>query len=259
MGWMISRQTDKPFPSRTVFLAGKRVVSVVILGAVLGPILGLRLSPSLAMASDGEEAPAPISSRFTCEIQDGEYTVMYRPKSEPGQAYPWAVPTEMGGGWTPELRCETISARLEEYRPDGLVELRTDIENGYDTICATTEENLDDCRIVFTVPPGQDPITTRDAVFSNITLADAGSDTTAVNTLIGGTRLPDTDLSDSGLLGAGGINDEIFGTVEEILGGRSPRSTSNAIYLKPFLDASDGGTGLYLEQSGQPLNPDNFR
>ncbi len=259
MGWMISRQTDKPLPSGAAFLMGKKVISVVIFGVVLGPVLAPMLTPLPARASDGGEAPAPISSRFTCEIQDGEYTVMYRPKSEPGQAYPWAVPTAMGGGWTPELRCETISARLEEYRPDGLVELRTDVENGYDTICATTEENLDDCRIVFTVPLGQDPVATRDAVFSNITLADAGSNTNAVNTLVGGTRLPDTDLSDSGLLGSEDINSAIFGTVEEILGSRSPRPTSNAIYLKPYLDASDGGTGLHLRPSSQPLNPDNFR
>ncbi|MEA5465739.1 COP23 domain-containing protein [Leptothoe sp. PORK10 BA2] len=263
MGWMISRQADKAFPLSALLPMGKKAASTLALGVVLGPVLGVMpgpiFNPPLAMANDGEEAPTSASSRFTCEIQAGEYTVMYHPKSEPGQAYPWAVPAEMGGGWTPELRCETISARLEEYRPDGLVELRTATENGYDTICATTEENLDDCRIVFTVPPGQDPVATRNAVFSNITLADAGTDTNAVNTLVGGTRWPDTDLSDSGLLGAGNVNSEIFGAVEEILGGRSTRPTTNAIYLKPYLDPSDGGTGLYLDQSGQPLNPDNFR
>ena len=245
MGWMISHQIYKTFLNSTVVSA-----SVLALGVALGPTL----SVDLAMANDGTEAPEPVSSRFTCELQDGDYTVMYRPKSEPGQAYPWAVPTEMGGGWTRERRCETISARLEEYRPDGLVELRTDVENGYDTVCATTEENLDDCRIVFTVPPGQDPVATRDAVFSNITLADAGTDTSAVNTFVGGTRLPATDL-----LGAGSVNDEIFGAVGEILGGRSTRPTSSAIYLKPYLDSSDGGTGLYLDQTGQQLNPENFR
>ena len=245
MGWMISHQIYKTFLNSTVVSA-----SVLALGVALGPTL----SVDLAMANDGTEAPEPVSSRFTCELQDGDYTVMYRPKSEPGQAYPWAVPTEMGGGWTRERRCETISARLEEYRPDGLVELRTDVENGYDTVCATTEENLDDCRIVFTVPPGQDPLATRDAVFSNITLADAGTDTSAVNTFVGGTRLPETDL-----LGVGDVNDEIFGAVGEILGGRSTRPTSSAIYLKPYLDSSDGGTGLYLDQTGQQLNPENFR
>ena len=76
----------------------------------------------------------------------------------------------------------------------------------------------------------------------------------AVNTFVGGTRLPDTDL-----LGSGSLDDEIFGAVSNILGNRSTRQASNGIYLKPFLDPADGGTGEYLNQSGQPLNPDNFR
>lgn len=247
MGWIKSRQAgDSALSFSTMISIGK--ASVLALSVTLGPTAGL------ALASDGEEAPEPVSSRFTCEIQDGEYIVMYRPKSEPGQAYPWAVPTEMGGGWTPERRCETISARLEEYRPDGLVELRTDIENGYNTVCATTEENLDLCRIVFTVPTGQDPVATRDAVFSNITLADAGTDTSAVNTFMGSSRLPNVDLlrSDIG-------DDEILGAVGEILSSRSTRRADNGIYLKPYLDPADGGTGAYLNQTGQPLNPDNFR
>lgn len=237
MGWTISRQADrKSLPCSTILSVGK--ASVLALGIAVGPIAGL------AVANNGEEMPETASSRFTCEIQDGEYTVMYRPKSEPGQAYPWAVPTEMGGGWTPELRCETISARLEEYRPDGLVELRTDIENGYNTICATTDENLDACRIVFTVPVGQDPVATRDAVFSNITLADAGTDTSAVNTFVGSTRLPGADLFGTNIL-----TNETLDTVGEILGaGRSAQRTSG-IYLKPYLDPADGGTGTYLNQA----------
>ncbi|MEO0869842.1 MAG: COP23 domain-containing protein [Cyanobacteria bacterium J06642_11] len=155
-------------------------------GLMCGPMV------SVASANNGVEDSTSASSRFTCEVQDGEYTVMYRPRSEPERAYPWAVPTAMGGGWTPQRRCETISARLEEYRPDGLVELRTDVENGYNIVCATTEDDFDSCRIVFTVPPGQDPVVTRDAVFSNILSADAGTDTSAVNTLVGGTQLPQT-------------------------------------------------------------------
>ena len=96
--------------------------------------------------------------------------------------------------------------------------------------------------------------TTRIVPPPKITLADAGTDTSAVNTFVGGTRLPETDL-----LGVGLGNDEIFGAVGEILDGRSTRRTSNAIYLKPYLDKSDGGTGIYLEQAGQRLNPENFR
>ncbi|MEM8613358.1 MAG: COP23 domain-containing protein [Cyanobacteria bacterium P01_H01_bin.105] len=250
MNWMI---TSPAVRHNVRTSSGLSVIkaSVLALSVTLGSTLG---AANTVLANDGESAPAPASSRFTCEIQDGEYTVMYRPQSEPGQAYPWAVPTEMGGGWTPELRCETISARLEEYRPDGLVELRTDVENGYNTVCATTEEELESCRIVFTVPVGQDPVATRDAVFSNITLADAGTDTNAVNTFMGSTRLPETDF-----LGAGTLDNEILGTVGSILGSRSTQRPANGIYLKPYLDPADGGTGAYLNQAGQRLNPENFR
>ncbi|NEQ54933.1 MAG: hypothetical protein F6K11_33220 [Leptolyngbya sp. SIO3F4] len=249
MGWTILHQVCNKAYLLSTKLSMSKVV-VLALGVGLGPIVG----SSFALANNGEEIPESVGSRFTCEVQNGEYTVMYRPKSEPGRAYPWAVPTEMGGGWTPERRCETISARLEEYRPDGLVELRTDIENGYNTVCATTEESLDTCRIVFTVPPGQDPVATRDAVFSNITLADSGTDTSAVNTFLGETRLPNTDL-----LGSRNSNDDILGVVGEILSSRSSRRPSNGIYLKPYLDPADGGTGKYLGQTGQLLNPNNFR
>jgi len=58
----------------------------------------------------------------------------------------------MGDGWTSERRCTEISQRLGPYRPDGLIELRTDVENNYNTVCVTTE-NDPSCRIVFTVPP----------------------------------------------------------------------------------------------------------
>lgn len=244
MGWIKSSQVVR----QSVPPAAASVIKAVVLaaGVTLGPIL----STGLAVANNGEDSPETVSSRFTCELQDGVYTVMYRPKSEPGQAYPWAVPEEMGGGWTPELRCETISDRLEEYRPDGLVELRTDVENGYNTVCATTEENLDSCRIVFTVPVGQDPVATRDAVFSNITLADAGTNTDAVTTFVGGSGVD--------ILGTGGLDSEIFGVASEILGGRPAQA--RGIYLKPYLDPSDGGTGAYLNQTdGRQLNPENFR
>ena len=246
MNWMKSsqvvRQSVRPATASAI-----KVVAIAA-GITLGPILGA----GLAVANNGEDSPEAVSSRFTCELQDGTYTVMYRPKSDPGQAYPWAVPEEMGGGWTPELRCETISARLEEYRPDGLVELRTDIENGYNTVCATTEEDLESCRIVFTVPVGQDPVATRDAVFSNITLADAGTNTDAVTTFVGGSSID--------ILGTGGLDGEVFGIAGEILGGRPTQARSSGIYLKPYLDPSDGGTGAYLDQTnGRQLDPENFR
>jgi hypothetical protein len=157
----------------------------------------------------------------------------------------------MGGGWTPELRCREISRRLEAYRPDGLLEMRTGLENGYNTVCVTTQR-VPSCRIVLTVPNGQDPTATRDRVFQNLTVADSGQQTQAVNTFVEGE-------------GGSGIVNALGKLININLPGLSGRSSySDGINLRPFLDKADGGTGAYLSggTSSRPaprLNPDRFR
>ncbi|MGF1514016.1 MAG: COP23 domain-containing protein [Elainellaceae cyanobacterium] len=220
------------------------------------------IAPSIGAASAQEipgdtDIPPASSTRFSCELADGEYTIMYSPESQPDTLYAWAAPGDMGGGWSADRRCAEISRRLELYRPDGLLELRTDIENGYDTVCATTEASSE-CRIVFTVPQGQDPLQTRDRVFENLAIANQGQETTAVNTYTSG-------------------NDGILRQIGRELGldlpgGRSGSAApsarpSAAINLRPFLDPADGGTGAALaggiRSTGQPegrsLDPDAFR
>lgn len=192
--------------------------------------------------------------RFTCEYVNGEYTVMYNPDQQPGEAYPWAVPSAMGGGWTPQNRCVAISQRLESYRPDGLLELRTGLENNYNVVCATTERDPQ-CRIVFTVPPGQDPILTRDRVFENLTIADSGQVTEGVNTYVEGNAGGDifSQLS------------QILTGNEGILGNSTIRQRADAINLRPFLAPADGGTGerlagrTFQSSPGSRLNPERFR
>ena len=208
------------------------------------PTSGAEPLPSEAGSSTaGEEAP-----RFDCQIENGEYTVFYFPESQPNQAYAWATPSELGGGWTAERRCDAISSRLETYRPEGLLELRTGTENGYDIVCATTERSPNVCSIVFTVPPGQDPLQTRDRVFENLTLADRGEATQSVNTFTGSSTV------------------DVLGQIGQVLGAdlstlsQTASFGGNGINLKPYLDPADGGTGSYLQegsaQPGRVLNPD---
>ncbi len=191
-------------------------------------------------------------SRFGCENIRGEYTVMYYPSTQQGQSYPWAIPSQLGGGWTSQKRCGEIARRLELYRPDGLLELSNSTENGYNTICVTTEKDSD-CRIVLTVPPGQDPQTTRDRVFQNISVADSGENTTGVATYSEGNSNRTTRQ----------IGKEIGIDLSSI--GLGKVQKSNTIDLKPFLDRTDGGTGEKLSRSSQnrsrsnQLNPNNFR
>lgn len=207
------------------------------------------------------------STRFTCQFYNGQYTVMYHPASQPDQAYPWATPSTLGGGWSPERRCNEISRRLEFYRPDGLLELRTAIENNYDTVCVTTQQNPT-CRIVLTVPPGQNPEMTRDRVFQNLTVADSGQSTQAVTTFVEGQET-------NGLINQIGNLLNIHLPTANGNGAARPRenirTATGDINLRPFLDRQDGGTGSYLQggirlnstrSSSGPetqLNPNNFR
>lgn len=214
-------------------------------------------------STEPETQTAATDERFFCQFSGNQYTVMYNPESRPGEAFPWAVPQTMGGGWTPELRCLEIARRLEEYRPDGLQELQASTENGYNTVCVTTEQN-GRCRIVFTVPNGQDPLQTRDSVFENLTVADSGQQTQGVTTFTGGGN-------PIGNIGSGdGTVDELINLGVSILSRRGQRSRSSSINLRPYLDRADGGTGVALtdgvpmsrsrsNSQGRRLQPNKFR
>jgi len=176
--------------------------------------------------------------RFTCQLDNGKYTVMYNPQGQT-KVYPWATPGDMGN-WTAQKRCETISERLELYRPDGLLELQTSVVKGYETVCVTTEKDSS-CRIVFTVPKGQKAIEIRDRVFQNLTTADGGQLTQGVSTYTGRNN-------------GGDIVNQTLGDL-----GLSKNKVNNnrkGINLKPFLSVKDGGTGAKLT-SGVTINKPN--
>lgn len=181
-------------------------------------------------------------TRFTCELVNGEYTVMYYPESQPNEGYPWAIPSELGGGWTPERRCNEITGRFESYRQDGLLELTTGMENGYDTICVTTQLDPTDCRIVLTVPPGQDPQLTRDLIFDNLLIADDGGATQGVYTF-----------------GDRASGEDILGEIGKVIngGGNAQGNSPENIDLRPFLDPADGGTGEQLRSNSAAPQPSN--
>jgi hypothetical protein len=220
----------------------KLSLSVSALALVASGTLPATAAPNISQpppsnepaARPGTPVPQPVANaRFRCEVLDGEYTVVYSPRSQPDQTYPWAKPTAMGGGWTPELRCAEISRRLEEYRPAGLLEMQNAVENGYNTICVTTSQ-VPNCRIVLTVPEGEDPLVIRDRVFGNLTVADSGRQTTAVTTFAG---------DDENLINQIGV---AVGIDLSSLSRSSRRRSSDSIDLRPFLDEADGGTGARL-------------
>jgi hypothetical protein len=249
--------TTKSFTRRVSLALGTGLfLTVGFASAGMATLKQVESEPAETETTEAEESGTTEESvetavedvRFTCEYVNGQYTVMYHPQSQPGQSYAWATPTDLGGGWTAERRCGEISRRLESYRPDGLQELSTGVENEYDIVCVTTEQNPS-CRIVFTVPPGQDPVATRDRVFENLAVADSGQQTDGVVTL--------TDEQGNLLDELGNILDlDLPGGIS---GGGSGRSSSGGINLRPFLDRADGGTGEQLRGNGRQLNPDLFR
>lgn len=201
-------------------------------------------------------SPTVVSgTRFVCQSYNGQYTVMYQPQSQPGRYFPWATPAALGDGWNPLRRCQTIATRLESYRADGLQELQTGTLNNENIVCVTTEADPS-CRIVLTVPRGKDAYVVRNSVFQNLTTADSGQQTTAVDT-----------YANRG----GGVND-LYNLGRTLLGsGNRVTSYRGGINLKPFLDPKDGGTarnlrnGVAVRSQSQPsqvptrLNPGNFR
>jgi hypothetical protein len=225
-------------------------ITHVTRGRQLPQVISQRNDPPEVIIDDPSSTPSDSSrssrrssnadTRFNCEFVNGEYTVMYYPESRPDQGYAWAIPSALGGGWTPEKRCNAITSRFESYREDGLLELTTGEENGYDTICVTTQVDPRDCRLVLTVPPGQDPQLTRDLIFDNLLVADDGGSTQGVYTF--GDRQ-----------GGGG---DILSEITNVLNGGSGKKPSNNsrkaspenINLRPFLDTADGGTGENLKQ-----------
>ncbi|MGL5036002.1 MAG: COP23 domain-containing protein [Microcystaceae cyanobacterium] len=188
--------------------------------------------PTRTSPNNNPVRTSSIDPRFTCQSYLGKYTVMYRPLSQPGQAYPWAIPQTLGNGWDNQKRCAEISQRLESYRPDGLEELQTGYLNGYQTICATTQA-VPGCRIVLTVPPGQSAEMIRDRVFQSLTVADSGQMTQGVSAY------------------QGGNSGNVLNQLGQLFGGQAKpqvQKKSAGINLRPFLDPQDGGTGQELSE-----------
>ncbi len=207
---------------------------------------------STTTSTSSSSQSVDTATRFSCQMDNGSYSVMYSPQSQPNQLFAWATPQALGGGWDAQRRCATIAQRLETYRPQGLLELRTSSLNGYDVLCVTTEANPA-CQLVLTVPPGRDAFQVRNDVFQNLISADSGQQTIGVNTYRGG-----------GLEDAVNLGRTLLGNGKKVV-------SRDAIQLKPFLDKKDGGSAKLLRnvkkttpqskptQSGTRLNPDLFR
>ncbi len=103
------------------------------------------------------------TDRFSCELRQDTnkgkevWTVMY---DNGKKKQPWlGMVIPMGGGWSPERRCQEIERRLESFRQDGLVSLgyRDDPNTPQQQIlCVNTELSGDSCPLLMTLDVGTD-------------------------------------------------------------------------------------------------------
>ncbi len=132
--------------------------------AVIGTIVGIAGLAYTIYISPPKTSLVPEKSRFYCELQadtsrGGEvWTVIYRHDKQPK---PWLrMVREMGDEWDTKKRCEEIARRLDIFREDGLLEFdyRTDDNTpGQYVICAKTKVSGDNCPLVLTLLPKDDP------------------------------------------------------------------------------------------------------
>ena len=135
---------------------GVEVVAAVVAVVVGGHQLWALFEPEVLISQ---------SSRFYCSLQaDSQrggqvWTVMYRHSQDVTK--PWLrMVREMGDEYDPKTRCEKIAERLEIFREDGLLdfEYRTDPQTPNQfVLCAKTKISGDNCPLVLTLMPEDDP------------------------------------------------------------------------------------------------------
>jgi hypothetical protein len=219
--------------------ANQLLLADVVVPTVTVPTTPVSNSPAPNTVPTSTQTSSGSGAHFTCENFNGNPTVMYYPDNQNGRGFAWAQPSDMGDTWTPQARCQAIAQRLEQYRTEGLEQMVTSKLNGYDIVGVTTDQ-VPGVQIVLTVPPGQDPQATRDKIFNNLTIAEAGNQTEAINTFTssGGGLCFNNKLGQFLHLGCPTTNQNHSIT-------SAPSGNTN-IYLRPFLAPSDGGDGSLL-------------
>jgi Circadian oscillating protein COP23 len=163
-------------PSKWALKVGVPVAGVVIAIIVLSQsVFGWKWTHTIVSEQ----------SQFSCQMQpyqnEGQIWTVVR--NDGKATVPWMrMINEFGGGWNTAKRCDTIADRLDIFRKDGLVALdyRSDPKtpNQY-VICARTKKSQDNCPLLVTLKPKEDPYKAFSSTFSalqNNTYVDRSSD-----------------------------------------------------------------------------------
>ncbi|MDB4659839.1 COP23 domain-containing protein [Synechococcus sp. AH-551-C10] len=127
---------------------------------LLAPLLVSALLPSSLRASS-------LASSISCIDAEGVPGTVVQTKT--GKQVPiiyWKSQTFSGSGWTPERRCQEVSARFQNYHSSGTLEyITTGRMNGLPVICVAKTNGGACAGLLYTLKPGQNATATLKKLF----------------------------------------------------------------------------------------------
>jgi hypothetical protein len=126
-----------------------KLISTILVGASLSGAVG-----GLLWATPSHAAKAI----FACAEHEGRLATVVKTKKGDVPLIYWD--TNMGVGYTPNVRCDKVSSRFTKLYNNGKLKyLATGRVNSQPVICATTSKSArcNSSNLLFTVKPGSDP------------------------------------------------------------------------------------------------------
>ncbi len=112
-------------------------------------------------------ASSALASKIACMNADGVPATVVQTKT--GKQVPiiyWKSQTFSGAGWTPERRCQEVSARFQNYHSSGTLEyITTGRMNGLPVICVAKSDGGACAGLLYTLKPGQNATATLKKLF----------------------------------------------------------------------------------------------
>ena len=112
-------------------------------------------------------ASSALASSISCMNTEGVPATVAQTKT--GKQVPiiyWKSQAFSGSGWTPERRCQEVSARFQNYHSSGTLEyITTGRMNGLPVICVAKTDGGACAGLLYTLKPGQNATATLKKLF----------------------------------------------------------------------------------------------
>ena len=122
---------------------------------------------ALGFHHSGVKAESALASSISCMSAEGVPATVVQTKT--GKQVPiiyWKSQTFTGSGWTPERRCQEVSARFQQYHSLGTLEyITTGRMNGLPVICVAQTDGGACAGLLYTLKPGQNATATLKKLF----------------------------------------------------------------------------------------------